>query len=223
MTRWKGARSSPSIQPKICFRTGAIVGFEALARWVHPQRGLLTPAYFGAAFEDAEIAVALGCAMQERIAQDMTAWQEAGTACGRVAINFATAEFADPGLAEAVLARFAAQGQGGARLEVEVTETVLLGSGTENVARILRAFAAAGVTIALDDFGTGYASLTHLKQFPVHHIKIDRSFVRDLVTDADDAAIVAAVISLGRSLGMVVTAEGVETDEQIQRLRFDGM
>lgn len=212
----------PFYQPKICFRTGAIVGFEALARWAHPQKGLLTPAYFGAAFEDAEIAVAIGCAMQERIARDMAAWQEAGIACGRVAINFATAEFADPGLAEAVLARFAAQGQAGARLEVEVTETVLLGSGTENVARILRAFDAAGVTIALDDFGTGYASLTHLKQFPVHHIKIDRSFVRDLVTDADDAAIVAAVISLGRSLGMVVTAEGVETDEQVQRLRLMG-
>lgn len=212
----------PFYQPKICFRTGAIVGFEALARWAHPQKGLLTPAYFGVAFEDAEIAVAIGRAMQERIARDMAAWQEAGIACGRVAINFASAEFADPGLAEAMLARFAAHGQSAARLEIEVTETVLLGSGIENVARILQAFAAAGVTIALDDFGTGYASLTHLKQFPVDHIKIDRSFVRDLVTDADDAAIVAAVISLGRSLGMVVTAEGVETEEQVQRLRLMG-
>ena len=108
------------------------------------------------------------------------------------------------------------------RLEIEVTETVFLGRGSDCVSAILRRFHESGVTVALDDFGTGYASLTHLKQFPVDHIKVDQSFVRGLEQDGDDAAIVAAVIGLGRSLQTQVTAEGVETEGQADRLRAMG-
>lgn len=212
----------PFYQPKICFRSGKIVGFEALARWIHPERGVLTPGYFGSAFEDPERAVAIGNALRAHIAADMASWRDAGLSFGRMAINLSSAEFADPQLAGRLTALFREHDIGANRLEIEVTETVLLGRGTELVAGTLRSFDDAGITIALDDFGTGFASLTHLKQFPVHHIKIDRSFVRDLVTDADDAAIVAAVIGLGRSLGMIVTAEGVESAEQAQRLRLMG-
>lgn len=215
-------RFVPFYQPKICFRSGKIVGFEALARWIDPGRGVLTPGYFGAAFEDPESAIAIGNAVRGRIADDMAAWRDAQLAFGRVAINLSSAEFADPQLAARLTAMFREKRIRPDWLEVEVTETVLLGRSAEIVAETLHCFDDAGVTIALDDFGTGFASLTHLKQFPVHHIKIDRSFVRDLVTDADDAAIVAAVIGLGRSLGMIVTAEGVESAEQVQRLRLMG-
>ena len=212
----------PFYQPKVCFRSGKIIGFEALARWIHPQRGVLTPGYFGAVFDDPESAVAIGKALRDRIATDMTGWRDASLSFGRVAINLSSAEFADTQLATRLIADFGAHGIRPDWLEIEVTETVLLGRSAELVAETLHGFDDAGVTIALDDFGTGFASLTHLKQFPVHHIKIDRSFVRDLVTDTDDAAIVAAVIGLGRSLGMIVTAEGVESAEQAQRLRLMG-
>jgi diguanylate cyclase (GGDEF)-like protein/PAS domain S-box-containing protein len=212
----------PFYQPKICFRSGKIVGFEALARWIHPERGVLTPGYFGAVFDDPDSAIAIGNAVRDHIARDMAAWRDASLPFGRVAINLSSAEFADAQLAARLTDRFRDHRISPNWLEIEVTETVLLGRSAELVAETLRGFDDAGVTIALDDFGTGFASLTHLKQFPVHHIKIDRSFVRDLVTDTDDAAIVAAVIGLGRSLGMIVTAEGVETAEQAQRLRLMG-
>lgn len=212
----------PFYQPKICFRSGRIVGFEALARWIHPDRGVLTPGYFGAVFDDPESAIAIGKAVRKHIAADMAAWQEEALGFGRVAINLSSAEFTEPQLAARLTAMFRDHAIAPNRLEIEVTETVLLGRSAELVAETLRGFDDAGITIALDDFGTGFASLTHLKQFPVHHIKIDRSFVRDLVTDADDAAIVAAVIGLGRSLGMIVTAEGVEGADQVQRLRLMG-
>lgn len=213
---------APFYQPKTSLDTGRIVGLEALARWLHPTRGVLTPAYFGAAFDDPELTTEIAAAMRRCIASDVGEWLDAGLDFGRVAINLASAEFADELLADRVLAIFGARGVSPSRLEVEVTETVFLGPSAHNVSATLRQFHEAGVKIALDDFGTGYASLSHLKQFPVDHIKIDRSFVRDLATDEGDAAIVAAVIGLGRNLGMTVTAEGVETRRQEEILRRMG-
>lgn len=210
---------APFYQPKTSLETGNIVGLEALARWLHPTRGVLTPAYFGAAFDDPETTTGIAAAMRRRVATDMREWLESGLSFGRVAINLASAEFADETLADRVLAIFEARGVPPTCLEVEVTETVFLGPSARNVPAALRQLHEAGVTIALDDFGTGYASLSHLKQFPVDHIKIDRSFVCDLATNEGDAAIVGAVIGLGRSLGMTVTAEGVETRRQEEILR----
>ena len=209
----------PFYQPKVCLSSGRIVGFEALARWQHPVKGVLTPGYFGVAFEDPEIAEMVGEAMARQLATDVAAWLSAGYDCGRVALNLSSAEFRQPGLADAVLVTLAQAGVPTRNFEVEVTETVFLGASSDLVATTLNRFREAGVSIALDDFGTGFASLTHLKQFPVDHIKIDQSFVRGLERDQADRAIVSAVVALGRNLGMRLTAEGVETDQQAARLR----
>ena len=212
----------PYYQPKVCLTTGRIVGFEALARWRHPERGLLTPGYFGSAFEDPELSTAIGDRILETAAADMRVWNARGIDFGRVAVNFAAAEFRKPDLAGMILDVLSRFGVPATQFEVEVTETVFLGAGAETVPATLARLHASGMSIALDDFGTGFASLTHLKQFPVDHIKVDQSFVRDLDRDPDNAAIVAAVIGLGQNLGMKVTAEGVETVEQAQHLAAMG-
>jgi EAL domain-containing protein (putative c-di-GMP-specific phosphodiesterase class I) len=209
----------PFYQPKVCLSSGRIVGFEALARWQHPTKGVLTPGYFGVAFEHPEIAEQVGEAMARQLARDVAGWLGAGFDCGRVALNLSSAEFCQPGLAEAILGTLADAGVPTSNFEVEVTETVFLGASSDLVAATLNRFREAGVSIALDDFGTGFASLSHLKQFPVDHIKIDQSFVRGLERESADEAIVSAVLALGRNLGMRVTAEGVETERQAARLR----
>lgn len=211
-------RIVPYYQPKICLATGAIVGFEALARWRHPSRGLLTPGVFGAVFDDPEHAREIGRRILEQVAADLRSWLAQGLDCGHVAVNFCSAEFMKPELATEALTILEEAGVPPSRLEVEVTENVFLGRHLEYVTHILTVLHKAGVTIALDDFGTGFASLTHLKQFPVDHIKIDQSFIRDLNKNADSAAIVAAMVGLGKSLKIHVTAEGVETAEQAKLL-----
>ncbi|WP_372422661.1 putative bifunctional diguanylate cyclase/phosphodiesterase [Salinarimonas chemoclinalis] len=204
----------PHYQPKVSLETGRVTGFEALARWRRGDGTVVTPHGFAAAFDDPELAVAIGERMRARICADLREWIDAGLACGRIAVNFAPAEFRRPDLAPRVLSQLAHAGVPAARIDVEVTESVFLGQGGEAVEATLRAFQEAGMRIALDDFGTGFASLTHLKRFPVDDIKIDRSFVRDLIEDPDDAAIASAVIELGRALEIAVTAEGVETRAQ---------
>ena len=212
----------PFYQPKIDLKTGRINGFEALARWRHPVDGLLTPARFGSAFSDVEIANTFGIAMMRQIASDLQLWREMGLQSGAVAINTSSAEYADPALANRFLAILEEHRIPAILLEIEVTESVFLGRCPETIHATLRRFHDAGTRIALDDFGTGFASLTHLKRFPVDHIKIDQSFVRDMLTDRGDAAIVEAVIGLGRSFNLEVTAEGVETREQATHLEALG-
>ncbi|SCZ02885.1 sensor domain-containing protein [Microvirga guangxiensis] len=209
----------PYYQPKVCLESGRVVGLEALARWQHPDRGILTPAAFGAVFDDPELAPLIGKRLIGKIASDMRRWLDSGYEFGRVAFNLSSMEFNQPNLAEDVLRILNLVKVPVKHLEIEVTEKVLLDAQSGMVAETLEKFHWHGVQIALDDFGTGYASLTHLKRFPVDHIKIDHSFIADLEQDEDDAAIVAAVISLGHSLGLHVTAEGVETEGQVQRLR----
>jgi diguanylate cyclase (GGDEF)-like protein/PAS domain S-box-containing protein len=209
----------PYYQPKVSLATGEIIGLEALARWRHPSKGILTPGFFGEIFEDREIAASIGKLLTSKIAADVRSWIEQDLPFGRVALNLSPAEFSQTGLVDNMLRTFDWLKVPAAKFEVEVTETVLLGRNSDNVSSALAQFKQHGMQIALDDFGTGYASLTHLKQFPVDHIKIDRSFVRDLEHDSDDEAIVAAVIGLGRSLQLQVTAEGVETHGQAKRLR----
>jgi diguanylate cyclase (GGDEF)-like protein/PAS domain S-box-containing protein len=212
----------PFYQPKVCLRTGRIIGLEALARWRHPTKGVVTPGYFGSAFEDAEIAAGIGRHMVQQAARDMRDWLDRGIEFGSVAVNLSSAEFADRALVDRLLELLAASEVPPTNFEVEVTETVLLGKSADHVTVMLTRLHRSGVRVALDDFGTGFASLTHLKQFPVDHIKIDQSFIRDLEADPDDHAIVAAVIGLGRSLDLQVTAEGVETQGQAQRLQAMG-
>jgi diguanylate cyclase (GGDEF)-like protein/PAS domain S-box-containing protein len=212
----------PHYQPQVCLATGAIIGFEALARWHHPTRGLLTPGTFGAAFDDVELATLVGQRLIGTIAADMRNWLSSGVSFGRVAVNLSHAEFTHPGFADDFLRALDGAQVPARYLEVEITEKVLLDGRLDAVSSVLKTFRDQGIKIALDDFGTGYASLTHLKRFPVDHIKIDRSFVQDLEQDPDDEAIVAAVIGLGRSLKLQITAEGVETTGQAQRLQEMG-
>lgn len=212
----------PYYQPKIGLATGEIIGFEALARWQHPSRGLLAPASFSTVFDDAEIGVAVGTVLARQIFADLASWIAQGYDPGRVFLNLSSAQFAQENLAENLISDLAAVGLSHDRIGVEVTETVLLGGHGDRVSAVLASLHSAGVRVALDDFGTGYASLTHLKQYPVDEIKIDRSFVRDLERDPNDAAIVTAVVQLGQSLGLNVTAEGVETEAQATFLREQG-
>ncbi|QIB32426.1 EAL domain-containing protein [Ancylobacter pratisalsi] len=212
----------PYYQPKICLNTGTIVGFEALLRWRHPRKGLLGPQEFGQIFEDPDLSVAIGERLLQLTTRDMASWVRLGCAFGHVAINVSSPEFTRGELPERMLSALDAAGLPPERLVVEVTETVFLGRTAETVRQSLQTLHQAGVFIALDDFGTGYASLTHLKQFPVDRIKIDRSFVHDIEHDIDDAAIVRAVINLGQSLGIEIVAEGVETAAQAAFLRLNG-
>lgn len=209
----------PYYQPKIDLDSGLVCGFEALARWRHPDRGLLTPAVFGSVFDMPELARDIGREMARQVLDDLRDWIASGFAAGPVALNLAAADFGEGGLAWALPDMLAERAIPARYCAVEVTERVFLGEGGGTVAGALTYLDRAGIRIALDDFGTGYASLVHLKQFPVSEIKIDRSFIRDLETDAEDAAIVAALLSLARALGMDVTAEGVETEKQAAFLR----
>ncbi len=212
----------PYYQPKVAFGSNRICGFEALLRWRHPTLGIQLPSTIAAAFEDLDLAVAMGEGMLGHIVGDMRRWLDQGVDFGRIAVNLSPAEFRHESLVPRVLERLHRADVPTARLEIEVTETVFLGRGADSVAQALEAFSRAGVTIALDDFGTGFASLTHLKAFPVDVIKIDRSFVSSSDSDLGDAAIIDAVVSLGHRLGMQVVAEGVETEAQARYLLAQG-
>ena len=209
----------PFYQPKVRLASRRIVGLEVLARWVHPAKGILSPGHFGAAFDDPRLAMILSECLLTRAATDLRQWLDEGLDPGRVAFNLSACEFSQPGLTDHVFRILEVADIPCEHFEVEVTETVLLSRNPESVAAILNRFHQKGISIALDDFGTGYASLSHLKRFPVDHIKIDRGFVQNLEQDEGDRAIVAAIIGLGRSLDMRVTAEGVETEGQAECLR----
>ena len=212
----------PFYQPKVSLATRRVVGCEALLRWRHAQLGIQGPDTIATAFEDFGLALALGDRMLDRIALDLRRWLDQGFDPGRVAINLSPAEFRHEGLAERVLRPFARLDVPFDRIEVEITETVLLGRDTERVGATLASFHANGVTMALDDFGTGYASLSHLKMFPVNTIKIDKSFVGNLAVGSDDAAIVDAVIGLAHQMNIDVVAEGVEREDQARYLTSRG-
>ncbi|HUE79369.1 MAG TPA: EAL domain-containing protein [Sphingomicrobium sp.] len=201
----------PFYQPKIDLKTGAIVGFEALLRCCMPGNEPKAAGCIAAAFEDSTLAVKLSDRMVDGVIRDILAWQASGLTFGHVAINAALAELRRGDFAERLLGKLRTAGIAPERIQVEVTESVLLGQAIDHVERTFSELAEAGIKLALDDFGTGFASLTHLKRFPVEIIKIDQSFIRDLQIDAEDGAIVDAVVGLGRALKIEVVAEGIET------------
>ncbi len=211
-------RIIPYYQPKLDLVTGAVRGFEALLRWRTPAGRIGQPAMLAAAFEDLEVAAAISDRMIERAITDMRGWLDRGIDFHHVAVNASAAEFRRDNFAERILESLRRHAIPTRCFQIEVTETVFLGRGAEYVHRALALLNTQGVRIALDDFGTGYASLRHLKQFPVDIIKIDQSFVRDMEIDPGDEAIVRAVINLGRSLGIHVVAEGIESPSQAERL-----
>jgi diguanylate cyclase (GGDEF)-like protein len=211
-------RIVPYYQPKVDLASGAVTGFEALLRWRNLRGAVQAPATIAAAFEDIDVAAAITDRMVQLALADMRRWLDRGLDFGHVAVNAAAPDFRSDDFAERILTRLCRAGVPPSRFQLEVTETVFLGRGAEYVERALKLLSSEGVSIALDDFGTGYASLRHLKQFPVDVIKIDQSFVQRLNVDAGDAAIVDAVIKLGKSLGIATVAEGVETREQARHL-----
>jgi diguanylate cyclase (GGDEF)-like protein/PAS domain S-box-containing protein len=209
-------------QPKVELESGRIMGFEALMRWQHPTRGMQVPDSIAEAFRDYEQASAIGEQMQKGVLRDIAALSARELPLGRVSINAAPAEFLRNDYAERLLERLQAAGISPDQIEIEVTEQVFTDRGTEFVGRALEVLHDAGVSIALDDFGTGYSSLSHLRDFPVDVVKIDRSFISEVNSNTEMAAIVTAVIDLARSLSIGVVAEGIEVAEQAAFLRDRG-
>jgi EAL domain-containing protein (putative c-di-GMP-specific phosphodiesterase class I) len=197
--------------------THRIGSFEALLRWNHPRRGQVPPAEFIPVAEETDLIVPIGNWVIQEACRQARAWPEDV----RVAVNVSSVQFRRPGLQNVILQALAASGLEPRRLEVEITESIFLESLDSTLA-VLHALRALGVRIALDDFGTGYSSLSYLQSFPFDKIKIDRSFIEQLLTRSGASAIVRAITDLARALGMETTAEGVEDSEQLALLRRHG-
>ena len=205
-------------QPRVDLKSGAICGAEALLRWRHPQRGLMLPDHFVPIAEDSGLIGAIGHWVLRQACQQAKAWSDAGLAPGSIAVNVSATEFRAHGFLDGVRAVLAATRFDASQLELELTESVLM-RNAESSNATLRALKELGVKLVVDDFGTGYSSLSYLKQFPIDVLKIDQSFVRDVLPGSDKGIIVTAVIGMGRNLRLRVVAEGVETLAQWRFLR----
>ncbi|WP_233022268.1 putative bifunctional diguanylate cyclase/phosphodiesterase [Rhodopseudomonas boonkerdii] len=204
-------------QPLVDIDADRIVGFEALLRWKHPDKGMISPADFIPVAEDIGLIVTLGEWVLRSACAEAAKWPDDV----KIAVNLSPVQFRSRNLVQVVVAALAYSGLSPHRLELEITESVFLAETETNIAT-LHQLRALGVRISMDDFGTGYSSLSYLRSFPFDKIKIDRSFVKDLVERPDCMAIVRAISGLGRSLNITTTAEGVETMEQLERLRAEG-
>ncbi|MGD9943358.1 MAG: EAL domain-containing protein [Burkholderiaceae bacterium] len=208
-------------QPRFELVGGTLSAVEALVRWRHPVRGLISPAEFIPLAEETGLIHAIGDWVLREACRQQRSWLDRGLPVKPLAVNLSAQQFRSRDLHESVGGVLAGAGLPAQLLELEITESTLM-QNTEETLDTLRRLASSGVKISIDDFGTGYSSLAYLKRFPVDLLKIDRSFVRDIHTDPDDAAIVRAIVGLARSLGMAVVAEGVETAEQARFLRAAG-
>jgi predicted signal transduction protein with EAL and GGDEF domain len=204
-------------QPQVNITTREVTGYEALLRWPHPERGLVPPSEFIPVAEDTGLIGQLGNWVIQQACREAAAWPSGLN----VAVNLSPVQFRNRALVDTVVEALRNSGLPPARLEVEITESVLLQDNETTVA-MLHQLRALGVRVALDDFGTGYSSLSYLRSFPFDKIKIDQSFVRELSMRADCLAIVQSITRLGASLRMMTIAEGVETEEQVRQLRAAG-
>jgi diguanylate cyclase (GGDEF)-like protein/PAS domain S-box-containing protein len=204
-------------QPQYALETGALTGFEALLRWNHPLRGRVAPGEFIAIAETSGLIDEIGRWCLERACADMHLFPDHIV----IAVNLSPVQLRSPEMANIVTQALARSGLAPRRLQLEITESALLGEN-EQIVSTLHRIREMGICVVLDDFGTGYSSLSHLRFFPFGKIKIDRSFVEEITTRHDCAVIVAAVVGLARELGIATTAEGVETPEQLQRVREIG-
>jgi diguanylate cyclase (GGDEF)-like protein len=204
-------------QPFIDLERDEVSGFEALLRWNHPERGAVSPAEFVPIAEETGLIGAIGQWVLKQACRDAAAWPDQI----KVAVNLSPAQFKCGDPIEAVLAALSESGVAASRLEIEITESVMLQDSAATLAT-LRRLHDAGVRIALDDFGTGYSSLSYLRSFPFDKIKIDGSFIRNVSDEESSLAIIRAVTGLSKSLGMATTAEGVETPEQLELVRSEG-
>jgi diguanylate cyclase (GGDEF)-like protein/PAS domain S-box-containing protein len=205
-------------QPRVNMATGQIVGAEALLRWRIPQRGTIPPGRFIALAEETGLIVPIGKWVLETACKQNKAWQEAGVPPLVVSVNVSARQFRQDSLVQTVAEVLQSTGLEPRYLELELTESMVMHDAPQLVA-MLDELKELGVKMAVDDFGTGYSSLSYLKRFPVDRLKVDRSFVEHMTTEADDATIVRAIIALGHNLGLKVVAEGVETAQQARALR----
>lgn len=208
-------------QPQIEIKSGRIIGLEALVRWMRPGYGLVRPDEFISIAERSGLISGIDRWVLRQACIQAKAWIDAGLFSGRIAVNLSAILLAQASLVDDILETLQETRLPPDRLEIEITESVLL-IDTETVATTLKSLSDAGISLAVDDFGVGYSSLTYLRRFPVHKVKIDRSFVRNVDHDADDAVITRAIISLGHSLGLQVIAEGVEEWSHVQFLHEAG-
>ncbi|MFC7663388.1 putative bifunctional diguanylate cyclase/phosphodiesterase [Methylorubrum suomiense] len=204
-------------QPQIRLETGEVSGFEALLRWHHPERGLISPATFIPLAEEIGVIVGIGEWALRTACREAARWAQPAS----IAVNLSPIQFRGGKLVETVTLVLAQTGLDPARLELEITEGALL-DDTDGVLTVLNGLRHLGVRISMDDFGTGYSSLSYLQKFPFDKIKIDQSFVRGMAGSAECGAIVRAIARLGASLGMRTTAEGVETADQLDAIRAEG-
>jgi EAL domain-containing protein (putative c-di-GMP-specific phosphodiesterase class I) len=204
-------------QPVVNLASGEISGFEALIRWNHPKQGLVAPNAFIPLAEEIGFIVPVGEWVIRQACATAAQWPDHL----HVAVNISAAQFRNPGLMQVIVGALAASGLAPTRLEIEITETVLL-QNKETTLAVLHQLRELGVRIAMDDFGTGYSSLTYLQSFPFDKIKIDRSFVKDITENSGSLNIVRAVAALANGMGMTATAEGVETQEQLDKITCEG-
>ena len=204
-------------QPLIDHGAAAVCGLEALVRWQHPETGMMSPADFIPVAEETGLILPIGEWVLAEALRQNRRWQEEGRALVPVSVNLSPRQFRQKSLVDTVRLLLAEARQPARLLELEITESSLM-QDVEEALDKLRELSAMGVRLVIDDFGTGYSSLNHLKRFPVHKLKIDQSFVRDLGIDWDDGAIVSAIVGLGRALNLETLAEGVETQEQLDML-----
>ena len=204
-------------QPQLNLQNNRITGCEALIRWKHPERGMVSPLDFIPLAEEIGLIVPIGEWVMRQACRDAASWPVPLS----VAVNVSPAQFKSERLVEMVMSVLSSSGLPARRLEVEITEGVLL-QESERTLQTLHRLRELGVRVSMDDFGTGYSSLSYLRSFPFDKIKIDRSFVKDLSAKPDGDAIIRAIAGLGQSLGMTTVAEGVETADQMERIRADG-
>lgn len=204
-------------QPQISLHTKEVVGFEALLRWQHPVRGIISPDFFVPVAEETGLIIQLGDWVIRQACLEAMRWPDSI----RVAVNVSTIQFMRGNVVNSIVSALAASGLAAHRLEVEITESVLLEKSEQNIDTLQRLHAL-GVRIAMDDFGTGYSSLGYLRRFKFDKIKIDRSFIRDVASNRESSAIVHAITKLGVSFGISTTAEGVETQEELFHLADEG-
>ena len=206
-------------QPQIEIASGKLIGAEALIRWKHPDLGLVSPGRFIPVAEETGLIVEIGDWVLREACREAAKWRQIGFSEPLVAVNLSALQFKRGDIEQSVTSALETSGLEPHRLELELTESILI-HDMDNVLATVKRLKLMGVKLSIDDFGTGYSSLSYLKRFEVDKLKIDQSFVRDLATDPEDAAIVRAIIQMGHSLGLRTIAEGVETQQVLDHLRL---
>ena len=208
-------------QPQYDVKTGKILSAEALIRWFHPTRGMVSPMRFIPIAEDTGLIIPLGDWILREALRHIKLWDEMGLPKISVAVNLSAIQFQQEDLVGSIERMLNESGVTSDRLELELTESVVM-QDARKADNILSRLSRLGIKLAIDDFGTGYSSLSYLKRFDVDRLKIDQSFVRDMTNNYDDAEIARAIINLGHTLGLEIVSEGVETKEQLELLKQQG-